>query len=55
MVGEKPRSYLQEEENFDSKLSIIYEKAFEVYKSGYKTMSQFWDKNHQLQEGKYEN
>ena len=47
--------YLQEEENFDLKLSIIYEKAFEVYKSGYQTMSQFWDKNHQLQKGKYEN
>ena len=47
--------YLQEEEIFDSKLSIIYEKAFEVYKSGYQSMNQFWDKNHQLQEGKNEN
>ena len=47
--------YLKEEEIFDSKLSKIYEKSFEVYKSGYQAMSQFWDKNHQLQEGKHEN
>ena len=44
--------YLQEEETYDVELSQIYDKAFEVYKSGYESMKDFWNKNHYLQENK---
>ena len=44
--------YLQEEETYDVELSQIYDKAFEVYKSGYEPMKDFWNKNHYLQENK---
>jgi erythritol kinase len=46
------KPYLQTEEQFDHELSHVYEKAFEVYKSGYQSMKQFWNQNHNLQEGK---
>ena len=30
-------------------LSIIYEKAFSVYKKGYENMSEFWNSNYNFQ------
>ena len=41
--------YLKNVEKFDKKLSIIYEKAFSVYKKGYENMSEFWNSNYNFQ------
>ena len=41
--------YLKNVEKFDEKLSIIYEKAFSVYKKGYENMSEFWNSNYNFQ------
>ena len=41
--------YLKNVEKFDEKLSIIYEKAFSVYRKGYENMSEFWNSNYNFQ------